>query len=55
MFVRVYLELVEPCLHGDNRLRLEPEYAGSGVLRWTFVGDDPCLEQHAQVSAHRRC
>lgn len=55
MFVSVRLQLVEPRLHRDNRLWSKPEHPRAGVLGWAFVSHDACLEQHAQVSAHRRC
>lgn len=54
MFITVCLELVEPGLHRNKRLRSEPEDSGTGVLRRALVADDPCVEQHAQVPAHRR-
>lgn len=55
LLVTVCLELVKPRLDRHNRFRSKPEHPGAGVLGWTFVGDDSCLEQHTQVPAHRRC
>jgi hypothetical protein len=50
----VGLELVEPRLERDDRLRAQPEHPRPGIVRQPLVGDDPDLQQHAQMAAHRR-
>ena len=54
LFVALCLELVKPSLNCHNRFRSKAKHPGAGILGWTFVGDDPGFEKHAQMPAHRR-
>ena len=47
------LDLVEPRLQGDKRLRPESVHAQASVLVDELGLDEPALAQHAQVPAHR--
>jgi orotidine-5'-phosphate decarboxylase len=48
------LELIQPGLHRDDRLPPKPEHPNPGVVHRPFIGDEPRLQQHPQVLAHRR-
>lgn len=52
--VPVGLQLVQPGLHGDHRLRPEPEITQSRIMRYPLVGHDARRQQYPQVPAHGR-
>jgi hypothetical protein len=48
------LELVEPRLERQHRFAPQAEDAEARVVRDALVGDEACLEQDPQMSAHDR-
>lgn len=49
------LELVEVCLHVDERIGTKPEQPHARVLGNAFVFDDRSVEQQFEMAAQRRC